>query len=49
MASSKSAISFSTKRRSGVHSKVVSDILGHKRVNLAIDVHVRNRTFNFTD
>ena len=28
-------------RRSGVHPKVVSDILGHKKVNLAMDVYDR--------
>lgn len=30
-----------TLRRSGVHPKVVSDILGHKKVNLAMDVYDR--------
>ena len=30
-----------TLRRSGVHPKVMSDILGHKKVNLAMDVYDR--------
>ena len=35
-------------RRSGVHPKVVSDILGHKKVNLAMDVHDRTDVHDFT-
>jgi integrase len=39
---------FSTKlRRSGVHPKVVSDLLGHKRVNLAMDVYDRTDVQDF--
>ena len=34
-------------RRSGVHPKVVSDILGHKRVNLAMDVYDRTDVEDF--
>lgn len=34
-------------RRSGVHPKVVSDILGHKRVNLAMDVYDRTELQDF--
>jgi integrase len=36
-----------TLRRSGVHPKVVSDILGHKRVNLAMDVYDRTDVQDF--
>jgi integrase len=34
-------------RRSGVHPKVVSDILGHKKVNLAMDVYDRTDVEDF--
>jgi integrase len=34
-------------RRSGVHPKVVSDILGHKKVNLAMDVYDRTDMQDF--
>jgi integrase len=34
-------------RRSGVHPKVVSDILGHKKVNLAMDVYDRTDVQDF--
>ena len=34
-------------RRSGVHPKVVSDILGHKKVNLAMDVYDRTDVGDF--
>ena len=34
-------------RRSGVHPKVVSDILGHKKVNLAMDVYDRSEVSDF--
>ena len=34
-------------RRSGVHPKVVSDILGHKKVNLAMDVYDRTEIEDF--
>jgi integrase len=33
--------------RSGVHPKVVSDILGHKKVNLAMDVYDRTDVEDF--
>ncbi len=36
-----------TLRRSGVHPKIVSDILGHNRVNLAIDVYDRTEVQDF--
>jgi integrase len=36
-----------TLRRSGVHPKVVSDILGHKKVNLAMDVYDRTDVGDF--
>lgn len=36
-----------TLRRSGVHPKVVSDILGHKRVNLAMDTYDRTDVQDF--
>lgn len=39
---------FSTSlRRSGVHPKVVSDILGHEKVNLAMDVYDRTDVQDF--
>lgn len=39
---------FSTNlRRSGVHPKVVSDILGHQKVNLAMDVYDRTDVQDF--
>ena len=34
-------------RASGVHPKVVSDILGHKKVNLAMDVYDRTEIEDF--
>ena len=34
-------------RRSGVHPKVVSDILGHQKVNLAMDVYDRTDLEDF--
>jgi integrase len=34
-------------RKSGVHPKVVSDILGHKKVNLAMDVYDRTDVEDF--
>src|SRR5207302_7931842 len=34
-------------RRSGVHPKVVPDILGHKKVNLAMDVYDRTEIEDF--
>ena len=34
-------------RRSGVHPKVVSDILGHSRVSLAMDVYDRTDVSDF--
>jgi len=34
-------------RRSGVHPKVVSDILGHKKVNLAMDIYDRTDVQDF--
>lgn len=34
-------------RRSGVHPKVVSDILDHSRVNLAMDVYDRTDVQDF--
>ncbi len=34
-------------RRSGVHPKVVSDILEHKKVNLAMDVYDRTDVEDF--
>jgi integrase len=34
-------------RRSGVHPKVVSDILGHNKVNLAMDVYDRTELQDF--
>ncbi len=34
-------------RRSGVHPKVVSDILGHNKVNLAMDVYDRTEVEDF--
>jgi len=34
-------------RRSGVHPKVVSDILGHEKVNLAMDVYDRTDVQDF--
>src|SRR5205823_5274805 len=34
-------------RRSGVHPKVVSDILGHNKVNLAMDVYDRTELEDF--
>jgi integrase len=34
-------------RRSGVHPKVVSDILGHRKVNLAMDVYDRTDVEDF--
>jgi integrase len=41
--------SLSTKlRRDGVHPKVVSDILGHSRVNLAMDVYDHTDVTDFT-
>ncbi len=36
-----------TLRRSGVHPKVMSDILGHKKVNLAMDVYDRTDIGDF--
>jgi integrase len=36
-----------TLRRSGVHPKVVSDILGHTKVNLAMDVYERTEVSDF--
>lgn len=45
---SRSRHTLSTKlRRSGVHPKVVSDILGHKKVNLAMDVYDRTDVGDF--
>jgi integrase len=34
-------------RRSGAHPKVISDLLGHKRVNLAMDVYDRSSLRDF--
>jgi hypothetical protein len=34
-------------RRSGTHPKVVSDILGHSKVNLAMDVYDRTNESDF--
>lgn len=34
-------------RRSGTHPKVVSDLLGHKKVNLAMDVYDRSSLQDF--
>src|SRR5205807_4022952 len=34
-------------RRSGVHPKVVSDILGHNKVNLAMEVYDRTEVDDF--
>jgi integrase len=36
-----------TLRRNGVHPKVVSDLLGHERVNLAMDVYDRTEIEDF--
>jgi integrase len=36
-----------TLRRNGVHPKVVSDLLGHERVNLAMDVYDRTEVEDF--
>jgi len=37
-----------TLRKAGVHPKVVSDILGHSKVNLAMDVYDRTDAADFT-
>jgi integrase len=34
-------------RRNGTHPKVISDLLGHKKVNLAIDVYDRSNLKDF--
>src|ERR1017187_1463681 len=34
-------------RRNGAHPKVISDLLGHKRVNLAMDVYDRSNLKDF--
>ena len=36
-------------RRSGTHPKVISDLLGHKRVNLAMDVYDRKNLRDFEE
>ena len=34
-------------RRKGTHPKVISDLLGHKKVNLAMDVYDRSSLQDF--
>jgi len=36
-------------RRGGTHPKVISDLLGHKRVNLAMDVYDRKNLRDFEE